>query len=58
VFDPGSNPNIDRVGSAYYDTVHKVRGACAHARDVMAGTACRPLGGSCVNCREYMQSGL
>lgn len=21
VFDPGSNPNIDRVGSAYYDTV-------------------------------------
>lgn len=24
VFDPGSNPNIDRVGSAYYDTVHKV----------------------------------
>jgi hypothetical protein len=23
VFDPGSNPNIDRVGSAYYDTVHK-----------------------------------
>lgn len=26
VFDPGSNPNIDRVGSAYYDTVHKVRG--------------------------------
>lgn len=28
VFDPGSNPNIDRVGSAYYDTVHKV-GCCA-----------------------------
>jgi hypothetical protein len=23
VFDPGSNPNIDRVGSNYYDTVHK-----------------------------------
>lgn len=23
VFDPGSNPNIDRVGSAYYDTVPK-----------------------------------
>eukprot|EP00879_Flechtneria_rotunda_P000403 GHRR01000497.1.p1 GENE.GHRR01000497.1~~GHRR01000497.1.p1 ORF type:complete len:145 (+),score=28.68 GHRR01000497.1:203-637(+) len=21
VFDPGSNPNIDRVGSSYYDTV-------------------------------------
>lgn len=36
VFDPGSNPNIDKVGSAYYDTVHKVRGtegraAWAHA---------------------------
>jgi len=24
VFDPGSNPNIDKVGSSYYDTVHKV----------------------------------
>jgi len=23
VFDPGSNPNIDKVGSSYYDTVHK-----------------------------------
>jgi hypothetical protein len=31
VFDPGSNPNIDRVGSNYYDTVHKVNavlGSC------------------------------
>jgi hypothetical protein len=27
VFDPGSNPNIDRVGSNYYDTVHKVNTA-------------------------------
>lgn len=31
VFDPGSNPNIDRVGSAYYDTVHKV-GRCAEQK--------------------------
>jgi hypothetical protein len=35
VFDPGSNPNIDRQGSNYYDTV-KVR---CEAADI---ALCRP----------------
>jgi hypothetical protein len=43
VFDPGSNPNIDRQGSNYYDTV-KVRCTAAAQRCMLKCTSSSGIG--------------